>query len=135
INTYKNTHYTLLVCVVNSPKLHLITGVPHLTNTHKLLLDAPHAHKPAQQRPTPSLVIGATAASTAKRLLAHNSTRALAVEVKVSARIPEPLLGLAQNRPVLRKHRASQSIPATRLVRLHNHVVKLRVGVDVHRQD
>lgn len=88
----------------------LVAGVGYRRRGVKLLLDASHANKSAQDVDAASLVIRPARSAATKWLLAYNRTRALAVDIEVPCRVAEFLLCEADNGAITRKNRASESI-------------------------
>jgi hypothetical protein len=68
-----------------------------ILQSHKVLLYAPGAHKPVEDRNASGLIVRSTRACTTKRLLANDGTRALLVVVHVTSRVAETV-GSCQKR-------------------------------------
>lgn len=116
----------------------LITRIRHLTAPHKILLDAPHTHKPAQQIRTPRLIIRPTGSRPAKRLLTHHRPRGLAIHIEIPRAVPQRALGKRSRLPVLREDGSRERVvgcPVDELALLGERVGLGLVVVDIHDED
>lgn len=105
--------------------LHLVARVGNLLKRQEFLLDRPHADEAADQVGAASLVVGARSTSATKRLLADDGTGALAVDIEVTSRVPEGLLGEADGFPVLSEDGAGKGVGGSPVDSLAN----LREGI------
>ncbi|KAL2288242.1 hypothetical protein FJTKL_04315 [Diaporthe vaccinii] len=88
----------------------LVARVLHLGRGNEFLLQSPHVHKSAHDRRASCLVVGARCPRATKRLLSDHCTRALAVDVEVTSRVPERVLRNPHRRPIRREYRAGESV-------------------------
>lgn len=105
----------------------LIAGVGNLVRRDELLLDRAQADEAGEQVSATSLVVRTTGTGTTERLLANNSTSALAVDVEVTGGVAEGFIRHLKGLAVLREHGASQAI-FTGLVNLLGDTSEISLG-------
>ena len=96
-----------------NPHLHptnLITRIPDLSTPHKILLDTPHTHKPAQQTHTPRFIVRPARPGAPERLLPDHGAGALAVDVEVAGGIAQGVFGVADAGAVAGEDGACQGV-------------------------
>ena len=98
------------------------------------LLDRPGRRPPQQVQRRTGLVVGARRAGTAERLLADDGAGGLVVDVEVARREAQPVLGLQHRVAIVGDHRAGQRILRAGVDDVE-HLLVVRIGIDVHRQD
>ena len=88
----------------------LVARVGNLVRRDELLLDRAQADEAGEQVSATGLVVRTTGTRTTERLLANNSTGALAVDVEVTGGVAEGFVRNFKGLAVLGEHGASQAI-------------------------
>ena len=126
-------HTTVLIVILSN----LITRIRHLAAPHKILLDTPHTHKPAQQVRTSRLIIRPAGSRPTERLLAHHRPCGLAIHIEVARRVPQRPLGKRGRFTVLRENGPRERVVGCAVdeLALLGEGVGLGVVVDINGED